>query len=308
MVTPSLRGPAMRLVYVLLIAWTSAMPVLVDVPAINLDLLRTHRAELDAQYQTQVQHRYFNATNVPNIVVIDDDTEIPAEYRSGGITKYEVSKREAFNEAKMKYVVEKNPKSVVFFKDSNTVLVPSDDILKSAVAKTKMTYVELALVEIGNYFEPNLIPASSCLEFPLGKGSGSVGVKHTIGISITPKGGASVSLLLPMVIGTKFGFNVGFSASFSSKYTCSTQNGKSLRLFYKINLLTVGGKKRNFVYDKLAGLLHKEDWMNLSHEKFITDNLPIYYCGSSDLMDLKCDTTGVEFSDDDRNTFQSKLN
>lgn len=291
---------------------------LAEIPAINLDCLDGEVAASDLEY-LQEQEILFNNRKVQTLVsqqLGHDEFSIEArvvyledppisQVDMSSIWKYEVSKRDSFNYQKMKYINEKNPKSVTIFKDTNTIMVPGDEILKGENGGSTFEYVEIDLADTRSQFSPELIPATGCLTFPSGKGSGSISVSYSVGVSLKPSGGVSASLAMPLAIDYSLGLSVSYSASYSTSYSCSTDDGKAVRLFYKVSIVETVGRKRSFIYDAIKRNLYRENWMNIDREKYLTDHAPMYFCGTEDKIELICNAPGIEHTNENGDTIKS---
>lgn len=270
-----------------------------NIRGVNLDF-SGKRLQLD-------EMRYISEKENMVEVMLDLGIKLGNDFK-GKFMKYEISNREDFDSKKMEYILSKSSKSVVLFKDTNTVLVPSEDIVKGNQQQDNVTFVEVDLLDCGDpIYESVLIPASPCLKFPLG-GSGSVSVGYSVGVLIQPQGTASIEFLMSMIaLLYEMAIGASLSASFSGTYLCNAVNGADVRLFYRIATIEVEPKERHFFYDRYRKHLYKGEWMNSKLQKFVTDLSPLYYCATSDKLDLMCDRPGIEYVDENGDHLRSYI-
>ncbi|KAK6457907.1 uncharacterized protein RJT20DRAFT_125789 [Scheffersomyces xylosifermentans] len=225
----------------------------------------------------------------------------------------------------MKKVLQEHPKAVVIFKDTNTILVPDNtDILKNSpeelqqrLAKgDKFKYVEINLHPGKLKNLPILIPASSCLKFPTGRGAGSLSLSYKVDIEMNVNGEGGLSYVnsasdpnMTLKVAIKYTINLKVTkkASFSGTHTCSTVNGKATRLFYSPGTYEVAANSREYIFDSLKDTMFKDEWNTLQPINYLTESAPIYYCGTEDKMDLKCGSPAVEYTDDNGDDIKSKI-
>ncbi|CUM62854.1 uncharacterized protein PRCAT00000412001 [Priceomyces carsonii] len=238
--------------------------------------------------------------------------------------KFEVPRRDSLTFEQLEYVIKKNPRSMILFKDTRTVLVPDDpDLFKENEANLRTKYSQSNNITYSEYdvsekvvvhFENDLIPASSCLGFSSNTGSGSVSISYLVGLGLTDAGSGEVDYTystvndtLTSVLSYSLGIQASKSVSFSGTYACNTEKGKDVRLFYRPGTLDCEPKKRVFFIDKLKKVIIKEEWENMGHFKLLTDTNPIYYCATEDKMDLRCDEQSGELWGSYRTTFKPHL-
>lgn len=199
---------------------------------------------------------------------------------------FQASEYSKFNSGQIKELIKRGGRSSLTFGDSDSVLV---------VDATDADNVEVYEVVIGEtYHEPVavLIPATSCLKFPNGKGSGGITVGHSVGVSLSQSLGGSISFPIGIALGISASVKVGQSGSFSSLYTCETSDGADVRVFYRILTTTTAGRMRRYSPD--GNTFHHDNWMNFGPVRFLLDLMPQYFCGTADRMDLGCEETSVK--------------
>lgn len=268
--------------------------------AINLDLIHTPRllALAEEAYLKQNTSSCAFAAEI----LKEENVFLSPSVDKQQFRKYEVSRRAEFDGLKMEYAFKNGPNFVVTFKDTDTVLVPSESTMGSAQKRDSLhEYYEYSIgdrAKIHPQLEDILIPASPCISFPTGKGSGSVGVGYLFGVNISPSGGLSGSISDGLALSVALGANFALSASYSVKHSCSSSDGKAVRLFYQVGTVVVEPRRRSLVYDGLKSILFSDKWMEIGHQKYLTDTTPKYYCGTEDKIALMCGKAGVEFTDE----------
>lgn len=231
------------------------------------------------------------------------------------VVKYESYNRTAFTVEKMKYIINKNPRSIVIFHDSNTILVPDDDILNTTENQKNeeiFNFIEVSMEDIQSnssvILETAMIPATGCLSFtPNSKvGSGFVSISYTAGINLKQKSGTNF-FGLQTLLSITYAINksVFKAASYSGTHRCNTEKGKSVRLFYRIFTFETSPRYRGIVFDTIRERLLGGNWLNMETKKFLFGgHAPLYYCGTSDHMDLRCNTPGLAFIDSNGNEIE----
>lgn len=214
------------------------------------------------------------------------------------IKKYDLSKRSSFNEGMMRHIVESNPKSVVRFRDKNTILVPDDNILEGKESTT-MVYHELDFSKehgsLQSKYEEDIIPISSCVEVPE-KGSGSVGVGYQLTGSLEREyEGRIMFSYMRVAIENEFDFQLGTQKGFSGYHECNVQLGLAARVFCRLATAEVNASQRSLFYNTEKKELQKSNWKQLKAQKFLVDAIPIVYCRTGEKADLNCESTAIEY-------------
>lgn len=274
--------------------------------AINLDL-----PDIGLNWDESLNHTSITYSNLEFNVYVENSMP--------DVVKYESSTRELFNWKKLNHIVKNNPKSIVYFKDSRTLLVPNDDILDMSDEEIKtylnegnpITYLELdygSLKSHSTTLEPVLIPATSCLFLNDEKGSGSLSIAYLGGTVIRNIAGANANYKSG-ILGLTYltGYKAGASASFSGTYSCNTSKGKAVRLFYRVFTMDVKPKYKNIVYDGLKNIMVDGQWSEMERRKYLVDLAPQYYCATEDKLDLQCFKPGIEFIDRNGNIIESYI-
>ncbi|CCE82912.1 Piso0_002674 [Millerozyma farinosa CBS 7064] len=269
-----------------------------QVKGINLDLSGIELAVDEQRYLTEMRRSGLEPTPTINAV----DTVLK---------KYEIGRRDDFNARKMGHIVSKQSSAVVLFKDSKTVLVPYSDSSDANSAGT-VHYKEYDFKTPGavrTQYESVLFPATPCLRFG-DLGSGSLNIGYTASLSLTaPSATGSLELSSTnLALTLSEALSAQTSLSFTGSYSCSSENGTDVRLFYKVGTIEVEPKSRNFFYNRKKKTLFSDKWMHMKRMKFLFDTTPMYFCATEDKMDLMCDKAGVEFVDENGNTFNSIFN
>lgn len=230
------------------------------------------------------------------------------------ILRYESAKRASFDGVKFNYVVSKNPRSVIIFKDTATMIVPTDDILdaeeETLEDTTGFDYIEVSKKDIlasqTTTLESPLIPASPCLYFN-GKATGSVAISYSAGVSIGQSIGFNANAkAMSLSVALSVGSSVSVSSSFSGGYLCLTLEGNTVRLMYRVHGLQAKITYRSLAYDVNENQITDGTWMTLNR-KFLLENAPRFYCLTSNVADLQCDKTGVEYFDGKGNVIEGFL-
>jgi hypothetical protein len=230
------------------------------------------------------------------------------------VLRYESAKRVSFDVAKFDYVVSKNPRSVIIFKDTATMIVPTDDILdadeETLEDTTGFAYIEVSKKDIlasqTTMLESPLIPASPCLYFN-SKATGSVAISYSAGISIGQSIGANANAkAMSLSVALSVGSSVSVSSSFSGGYLCLTLEGNTVRLVYRVHSLQANLTYRRLIYDANENQITEGAWMTLNR-KFLFENAPKFYCLTSNVSDLQCDKPGVEYVDSNGNVIEGFL-
>lgn len=300
LLTSCLRFAHLWLVYLTWFAatgWCWDHTALAGIQGINLDL---DGAELAAD-----EVRFFDERDR----VLQQDKTIDLDEPSDRVVKYELSERELLNEEKFAYVIERDAKSVVWFRDTKTILVPDDNIL-SGEEPDVLRYHEVSFGNLDSAtpkYESVLIPATSCFRYN-GVGAGSVTLGYSVGVQISPQISGSLSYQFTnLALKYSLSYQASITTTFSGSYVCNTDNGFDVRLFYKVGTIEVEPRERSFFYDRYRGVLYNHDWMDMKAIKFLSDHAPIYYCATADKLDLMCDRPGIEFVDESGNTIKSQV-
>ncbi|KAK6197464.1 uncharacterized protein RJT21DRAFT_133669 [Scheffersomyces amazonensis] len=218
--------------------------------------------------------------------------------------------------------VEKDPKVVIYFEDTKTILIPEDDMLtrgEEVITKRRdngedLIYNELDFQDLISYKNDQLFPISACLEFPSGRGSGSVsfGYSSTIELNayIRPTLERSFSIgwhNFSITIGFGYGFSVsaGKSMSIEGSHSCDTKDGKALRLFYSPTTIQARPRHRNIIFTFIKNMMFTKEWKQLEQMTYLMEQNPIYYCATEDKMDLKCDVDSHIQYDRENNQFNN---
>ncbi|CAH2351999.1 hypothetical protein CLIB1423_05S03334 [[Candida] railenensis] len=268
-------------------------------PGINLSL-SSEELVIDEQ-------RYFTAIN--SFSITKDNSGVKKMKTVGeGFIKFESSVRSTFSPEKFEYVISKSPKSIVLFKDSNTILVPSEEIIEAddneLESITSYEYLELNLDELKNVhatLESPLIPASSCLSLsPRNGTSGSVSLSFSNGVYIRKYGSgtASQSFVPAVAYSMALSRSVKIAESFSGTHSCSVSGGNSVRLFYKVFTFSGSPMYRKVTYDSVNGEISTGKLVKMQTRKYLAGIPPIYYCVTSANTDLMCGVPGIQFEDD----------
>lgn len=269
-----------------------------QVKGINLDLSGPELAEDELRYLAEMRGSGLESAHA----ISSDDTVLK---------KYEIGRRDDFNARKMGHIVSGQSKAVVLFRDSKTVLVPYSDSLDARSAETAQ-YKEYDFKTPGavrTQYESVLFPASPCLRFG-DLGSGSLNIGYTAGLLLTAPSatGTLEYLATNLALTLSEALSAKTSLSFTGTYTCSSENGTDVRIFYKVGTIEAEPKSRNFIYNRKKKTLFSDKWMHMKRMKFLFDVTPMYFCATEDKMDLMCEKAGVEFVDEDGNTFNSISN
>lgn len=269
-----------------------------QVKGINLDLSGPELVADELRYLAETR-----GSGLESAPAINSDEKL--------LKKYEIGRRDDFNAGKMSQIVSRKSKAVVFFKDSKTVLVPYTGSLDEYSDET-VQYKEYDFKMPGavrTQYESVLFPASPCLRFG-DLGSGSLNIGYTVGLLLTAPSttGTLEYLTTNLALTLSESLSAKTSLSFTGTYTCSSENGTDVRIFYKVGTIEVEPKSRNFIYNSKKKALFSDKWMHMKRMKFLFDITPIYFCATEDKMDLMCEKAGVEFVDEDGNTFNSISN
>lgn len=227
-----------------------------------------------------------------------------------GFQEYTLSKREKLNPATMKYICRYNPKAILRFKDTGTVMVP-DESAWLVVAK-RYAYYEVDTEQnkedkkvaenagtaknspakspesppststIDSPHSVPLFPASNCVQVTNSDGSsGSVSLGYALKLLVAPY----TDLGTKWVVSTlAFRFGGRFPTSttrgqWSGTHTCVGQKGTSTRLMFRppVQSLHASGRRISFSL-RTSKLDQEEQWEQLTPVKMLMDQMPIFYC------------------------------
>lgn len=222
-----------------------------------------------------------------------------ANAKTDDYQEYSLSYRTRLNPAVMKYVCKYNPKAILRFEDTGTILVP--DVASWSMAAKKYKYYEVdtsdpkaADSDDGNSKEGEngsegvtdrfwfpLLPASNCILVAASDGSsGSVSLNYGLKLLILPYTAAGGNWAVSTLIfrfGTKP--SITTSGSWTGSHTCTAQKGTATRLMYQPPLTQLQAKVRAIYYDKWANKLDEEPtWKAWDPFKVISEAMPVFYC------------------------------
>lgn len=270
-----------------------------EFPGINLNLSPEELA-LDEQ-------RYFSTIKSFSLNK-DKSGDKKTKMVGGEFIKFESSDRSSFSPEKFEYVISKSPKSIVIFRDTNTILVPSEEIIEADENEleliTNYEYLEMNLDELRNVhstLESPLIPASACLSLSPGNGtSGSVSLSFSNGIYIRKYGSGTISQSPAPEVAYSIALSrsVKIAESFSGSHSCSVSGGNSVRLFYKVFTFSASPMYRKVIYNSVNGNISTGKLVKMQTRKYLAGIPPIYYCVTSAKNDLMCGVPGIQFEDD----------
>ncbi|KAK6465494.1 hypothetical protein DFJ63DRAFT_310584 [Scheffersomyces coipomensis] len=228
----------------------------------------------------------------------------------GDVSNYTLSKRDKFNDKMLRHILEINPRFLVYFADTKTHLGPDNKIMygtkEETIAKMDrgedLVFVEINLNETNQFYDRRL-PATSCLLFPTGRGSGSVSFDYSN--DITMNGYFKPKIEYPifdfkylynitsykLAVSYTMGFSASRSVSISGAHSCDTDDGDGVRLFYEPSVVEVKARTRNIIFTAIKNLIHREEWQELKNFRYMADSQPTFYCATSDKVDLNCSTT-----------------
>lgn len=273
------------------------------IPGVDLDLPAEDLAKDEERYFNLLKSFTATEKKPGGRTVVDD------------VLKFESNDRASFDAAKFDYIISKSPRSMVIFKDSDTVLVPSDEILEAGdeelESMTEFEYFELSVNEIKSvksYLEQPLIPASSCLSLSQGSGtSGSISLSFSNGILIKNSGSFSQGVSNGGILSISAAFTLGYklSKSYSGAHSCSVSKGDTVRLFYKVFTFSLSPMYRKIVYDTSSGNMSTGNVVKMEPRKFLAGIPPIYYCATSSNANLRCEIPGLQFESANGDQFTS---
>lgn len=227
-----------------------------------------------------------------------------AKVRNDEYQEYSLSLRTKLNPAVMKYVCKYNPKAILRFEDTGTIMVP--DVASWSMAAKKYKYYEVDTSDpesADNTDEESktdsedendvpegvtdrsgslLFPASNCILVADSDGnSGSVSLNYALKLLIQPHTAVGANWVVS-TLAFKFGSKAPVSTttgSWSGSHTCVGQKGTATRLMYKPPIVQLQAKGRAIYYNKRANKLDQEpNWTAMDPVKMITEQMPVFYC------------------------------
>lgn len=255
--------------------------------------------------------------NKPSVVDLTgtDDKDLT------NLGQYIVSKRDTFDESQLRYLVTNDPQSFVLFRDTDTVLVPHQDILNMLPERIKTfldegNHIEYEEVNIANYLDVQIskmmIPATACLSQQSTSGDGQLSFRYSISIEYGRHGDLNFGAL-----GGLLNFTLAFSitkrikvartVSFSGIHSCDLKESQSVRLFYSPGTIQVTPRTRRIRYTLLNNMIEQDDWKEVKRVTLMTERVPMYFCAADSVMDLRCHESVSEYHDDDGYIIRSRF-
>lgn len=214
-----------------------------------------------------------------------------------GFQEYTLSKRSMLNPATMKYICKYNPRAILKFRDTGTVMVP-DEALWSVAAKTFQYYeVKMENEERDNDEDNNdndssdeketdeypLFPASNCILVSDSDGSsGSISLQYTVKLTVLPHSTVASNWVVS-TLAFKHGSTIPLgstSGSWSGIHTCTAEKGMSTRLMYKAPLQQLKSTARAITYNRMSNSVTQLGWTPFPAVTWISTRLPVFYCVS----------------------------
>ncbi|CAK9437877.1 uncharacterized protein LODBEIA_P22550 [Lodderomyces beijingensis] len=189
-----------------------------------------------------------------------DEEEANSQINLSNVTFYTIEERESLTPQLLESLFYHNPKTVIYIEDSNTTIVPIDDVLKSTDAR-KFKHLEYVEVK-HNFLEPHYkyIPISPCIS------SRAFGLEGPLmGIATTYRVGLSARFSGSTGITTNFGYlinttTIGFTLMAGTKVklaseravdsfaACYSTQEEAARLFGYVPIWTTALITRKIIY------------------------------------------------------------
>ena len=277
----------------------------------------------------KVIYFYFVVQALASVIKLDhiannSSEEFPvqaAKVQNDEFQEYSLSLRTKLNPAVMKYVCKYNPKAILRFEDTGTIMVP--DIASWSMAAKKYKYYEVdtsgpKTAENDEESRPGsgdndeesrtkesqidspLFPASNCVLVADSEGnSGSVSLNYALKLLIQPHTAMGANWVVS-TLAFKFGSTAPVtttSGSWTGSHTCIGQKGTATRLMYRPPIVQLQAKGRAIYYDKRANKLDQEpNWTAMDPVKMITEEMPFFYC--MNWKGTECEETQSEYVDE----------
>lgn len=229
------------------------------------------------------------------------------------VTQFMVSNRTSFGKPQLDYLLEHEPRSIVLFRDTNTVLIPHRSFLDMLLAEVAlyvqeggtMAYEEVDVSESKPLpAASGLIPATPCLQQRGSQGLGLLSFGYSVAVEYAHFGdlgvGASVGTLnFTWAFGLTQRVKLAQTVSFLGQHTCDVQGSQTVRLFYSPGTVEVRPRTRQIRHALLSRVILEDDWRDGERVRFLTEAVPFYYCATDLKMDLRCEDNVNDYHESD---------